>query len=104
MEVVEHVYDPKAFAAGIVKLLKPGGRLLLTTPYHGYLKNLAIALAGRFDRHVAPLWNGGHIKFWSRTTLSQLLMDSGLIDVRFEGVGRVPYFWKSMVLTARKPH
>ncbi len=104
VEVVEHVYDPSAFAANIAALLKPGGRVLLTTPYHGYLKNLAIALADRFDRHVSPLWNGGHIKFWSRETLTQLLTDAGFINVRFEGLGRVPYLWKSMVLTGEKRH
>jgi 2-polyprenyl-6-hydroxyphenyl methylase/3-demethylubiquinone-9 3-methyltransferase len=104
VEVVEHLYDPRAFAANILKLLKPGGRVLLTTPYHGYLKNLAIALSGRFDRHVSPLWNGGHIKFWSRTTMTQLLTESGFTNVRFEGLGRIPYLWKSMVLTGEKRH
>jgi hypothetical protein len=48
------------------------------------------------------LWHGGHIKFWSRNTLSLLLQESGFEVVAFSGVGRFPYLWKSMVLVARK--
>ena len=34
-------------------MLKPGGHLILTTPYHGRLKNLAIALFA-FNQHFYP--------------------------------------------------
>jgi hypothetical protein len=62
----------------------------------------------RFARRGVPppaeLWSGGHIKFWSRKTLTQLLADSGFINIRFEGLGSVPYVWKSMQLAAEKQH
>jgi 2-polyprenyl-6-hydroxyphenyl methylase/3-demethylubiquinone-9 3-methyltransferase len=70
LEVVEHVYAPRSFAATIFDLLEPGGIAVLSTPYHGYLKNLAIAALNGFDKHVNPLWDYGHIKFWSQRTLS----------------------------------
>ncbi|MBY3184768.1 hypothetical protein HFO24_24420 [Rhizobium laguerreae] len=44
----------------------------------------------------------GHIKFWSKNTLSTLL-DAGLDNVRFEYVGRIPVFAKSMIAVAQKP-
>ncbi len=100
-EVVEHVYDPHEWALHCAAALRPGGLLVCSTPYHGYLKNLAIALAGRFDRHWHPLRAGGHIKFWSRATLSALLDQHGFTDLGFHGVGRVPLLWRSMVLTGR---
>jgi 2-polyprenyl-3-methyl-5-hydroxy-6-metoxy-1,4-benzoquinol methylase len=101
-EVIEHLYDPRSFVRGCCHALRPGGRFVLSTPYHGYAKNLALALAGKWDAHANPLWDGGHIKFWSRATLGQLLLESGFTDVRFRGAGRAPFFYKSMVMSANR--
>jgi 2-polyprenyl-3-methyl-5-hydroxy-6-metoxy-1,4-benzoquinol methylase len=99
-EVIEHLYDPRGFLRNAFALLKPGGVLVLSTPYHGYLKNLLLALTGKMDRHFTVLWDHGHIKFWSRHTLTAALAEAGFTDIRFVGSGRVPYLWKSMVLRA----
>jgi 2-polyprenyl-3-methyl-5-hydroxy-6-metoxy-1,4-benzoquinol methylase len=101
-EVVEHLFSPHLLPQYAHGVLKERGYLIITTPYHGYLKNLALALLDKWDFHHSPLWHGGHIKFWSRATLSQLLRDNGFTVVDFSGVGRVPYLWKSMVLVAQK--
>ena len=103
VEVVEHLYDPKLFAQRCFEVLKPGGFALISTPYHGYLKNLAIALAGKWDSHHAPLWDHGHIKFFSRATLSQLFAEQGLTLKTFERLGRVPILAKSMLGVFQKP-
>ncbi len=103
LEVVEHLYDPRAWAAACFHCLRPGGRLVCSTPYHGYLKNLALSLAGKWDRHHDPLWDGGHIKFFSAATLSALLREAGFGGITFRGAGRLPFLWKSMVLAADRP-
>lgn len=102
-EVIEHLYDPRSFTRGCYAALRPGGRFVCSTPYHGWLKNVAIAVGGGFDRHVSALWDGGHIKFWSRRTLFHLLAEAGFERPRFAGAGRVPYLWKSMVVAAERP-
>jgi 2-polyprenyl-3-methyl-5-hydroxy-6-metoxy-1,4-benzoquinol methylase len=102
-EVLEHLYDPRSYARGCFAALRPGGRLVLTTPYHGYLKNLAIALLGRWDAHADPLWDGGHIKLWSKATLTRLLHETGFVNLQFRGAGRLPWLWKTLVVSARKP-
>lgn len=79
------------------------GPAILSTPYHGYLKNPALALSGRMDAHFTALWDHGHIKFWSMKTLGELLREAGFVDVRFERVGRVPALAKAMIAVARKP-
>jgi len=102
-EVVEHLYDPRTWARAAFAALKPGGRLICSTPYHGYLKNLALSVAGKWDWHLKPLWDGGHIKFWSRDTLTQLLAEAGFVNIQFKGAGRAPYMWMSMVLSGDRP-
>lgn len=99
-EVIEHLYDPLQFLIFCHQILaKTGhGELIVSTPYHGYLKNLALALSGKLDSHFGPLWQGGHIKFWSRATLSAAFDQAGFRVTDFTGSGRFPYFWKSMIL------
>jgi 2-polyprenyl-6-hydroxyphenyl methylase/3-demethylubiquinone-9 3-methyltransferase len=102
-EVIEHVYNPRGFLKNAYDLLKPGGTLVVSTPYHGYLKNLLMALTGSLDAHFTVLWDHGHIKFWSKKTLTQVLVEAGFKDITFHGAGRVPFLWKSMVMRAMKP-
>ncbi len=97
LEVVEHCMDPHAFAKAYLSLIAPGGIGFLSTPYHGYLKNLALAATGTMDRHFTALWSCGHIKFFSIATLGQLLKDAGAKEIRFMRVGRIPSLAKSMV-------
>jgi 2-polyprenyl-3-methyl-5-hydroxy-6-metoxy-1,4-benzoquinol methylase len=97
VEVIEHLLYPRELIKAAKKCLKPDGRLIITTPYHGYWKNLALALLGDMDKHFNPLWDGGHVKFFSVTTLSHLLKQEGFTDIHFKFAGRVPYFWKSML-------
>ena len=103
LEVIEHCYWPRKFADTVLALLKPGGLAVISTPFHGYCKNLALAIAGKFDSHWSPLWDGGHIKFWSEKTLRALLEERGLTDIHFVRVGRIPPVAKSMIAVARKP-
>ena len=103
VEVIEHMYDPRLFLRRCFELLKPSGTLLLTTPFHGYWKNLAIALLGRMDAHWNPLWDGGHIKFWSERTLRAVLLETGFQNVKFRRLGRVAPLAKSMLAVASRP-
>lgn len=102
-EVIEHLYDPRKFVdfAKRTLLKNGGGELIISTPYHGYWKYLALALSGKMDAHLGPLWDGGHIKFWSRDTLTKLLEEQGLTVTDFAGCGRLPYLWMSMLVKAR---
>ena len=101
-EVIEHLFSPHLLPRYAYGLLKDNGYLVITTPYHGYLKNLALSIFDKWDFHHTPLWHGGHIKFWSRATLARLLNDNGFDVVDFRGVGRMPFLWKSMILVSKK--
>lgn len=100
-EVVEHLYCPDDLFRAARAQSAPNGHLIVSTPYHGWLKNAAIALTGHWDSHHTALWNGGHIKFWSPKTLTALGARNGWRRVGFRGVGRLPFLWKSMILVFR---
>jgi 2-polyprenyl-3-methyl-5-hydroxy-6-metoxy-1,4-benzoquinol methylase len=102
LEVVEHVYYPRLFARCLFSLLQPGGMAIISTPYHGYWKNLALAVTGQMDAHFTALWDGGHIKFWSRRTIGLLLKEAGFRQIEFRTVGRVPPLAKSMIVTGKR--
>lgn len=101
-EVIEHLYSPAAFLLNCRRALKTGGSLIITTPYHGYLKNLLLALTNGMDHHFQPAVEGGHIKFWSVTALHTALRSAGFTPSAFLGVGRIPGLWKSMIVRSEK--
>lgn len=103
LEVVEHVYAPRAYARTMFDLVEPGGTAIVSTPFHGYWKNFALAVTGRMDRHFTALWDHGHIKFWSFRTLTTLLTEAGFERIRFRRVGRIAPLAHSMIAVARRP-
>src|SRR5262249_9994144 len=90
-DVIEHLYRPSDLLEASISQLKPGGHVLLGTPYHGYLKNLVLAATGKMDAHFSALHDGGHIKFFSVDTLSRLVRAHGFEDLQFTFYGRAPW-------------
>ena len=60
-----------------------------------------------WDRALNPLWDGGHIKHFSRATLTQMAKDQGFEFAAFEGCGEglrsFPFLWSGMLMIFRKP-
>ena len=85
IDTIEHLYSPKIFARRSFEALQPGGILIVTVPYWGYLKNIVLALTNRLDYALTALWEVGHIKHWSRKTLTELMLEQSYEVVSFEG-------------------
>ena len=98
-DVIEHVFDPRTVVQELFRVLGPGGKLLISTPYHGLIKNVMIALF-KFDRHFDP--QGPHIRFFSRNSLTKLLREVGFGSFKYFYLGRVFPVWKNLVVTASK--
>ena len=78
-EVIEHVVDVGAFCSELRRVVKPGGRLILTTPDHP--RTLLARLAVRpeaFDEHFDPYTD--HVRFFSGRTLTRVLEDAGFTN------------------------
>lgn len=103
LEVIEHLQYPKEMLKVTKKHLKQGGRFIISTPYHGYFKNLALSLVNGWDRHFSVMWDVGHVKFFSPVTLKHMLNGEGFVNVTFKFVGRFPGFWKSMICVCELP-
>ena len=100
-EVIEHVFDVYAFLAALNRLMAQGGRLVLTTPYHGLIKNLAISLAG-YANHYDPF--GGHIRFFDKRNLGRCLRHCGFTPRKWSAYGRTWPLYKSFFVVSEKTH
>ena len=102
IEVIEHLCRPRDLLRRAREALRPGGHLVVSTPYHGYLKNLALAITGKFDEHWHPLRDYGHVKFFSVDTLTRLFREEDFEVLDYALVGRVPWLARSMVIHGRR--
>jgi ubiquinone/menaquinone biosynthesis C-methylase UbiE len=96
-EVLEHVPDTIAFLTEVRRVLKRGGRLLVTVPDHGRLKRTLLALA-HYDAHYDPL--GQHVRFYTRRSLTRALLATGFEDVELRPLGGMPLLRQAIVARA----
>jgi 2-polyprenyl-6-hydroxyphenyl methylase/3-demethylubiquinone-9 3-methyltransferase len=98
-EVLEHLFDVHRALVELNRVLKPEGLLLLTTPYHGLVKNLLIALLA-FDSHFNP--DLSRVRFFTQHSLERCLRRAGFAPIARHGVGWMWPVWKSVFVVARK--
>ena len=96
-EVLEHVPDTAALLTEVRRVLKRGGRLLVTVPDHGRLRRTLIALA-RHEVHYDPL--GQHVRFYTRRSLARTLQATGFTEIRIEPLGGLPLLRDALVARA----
>lgn len=76
-EIIEHVYDPALFTEGLLTILKPGGSLIITTPYK---EKIVYALCVHCNRPT-PL--SAHLHSFDEKKLAALLPEKGIAEVGF---------------------
>jgi 2-polyprenyl-3-methyl-5-hydroxy-6-metoxy-1,4-benzoquinol methylase len=78
-EVLEHVADVVGLLGEVRRVLRWGGRLLATTPWHG---RIVVATDAHFDPR------SDHLRFFSARTLRVVLADAGFRDLDVRRAGR----------------
>ena len=100
-ETIEHVVDTAAWLSEVRRVLRPGGSLLLSTPAHGRVAMLALALSPRrFAEHFDP--RSDHLRFYSARTLRRLLEDFDFEHIDVRGAAGVPGARSLLLACARR--
>jgi ubiquinone/menaquinone biosynthesis C-methylase UbiE len=99
LHVLEHVADTQHFLSEARRVLAPRGRIGITVPFHGVLKNVLVAL-GSFERHHDPLQPMR--RFYTRRSLARLLDDFGFEQVRLSAAGGLPFFRETLLAQATR--
>ena len=86
IEVFEHLFEPHRAAAEIRRVLRPGGRLVASTPNSLYWRLRMDLLAGRWNPLGDELggeqpWRDPHIRFFGPDTLARMLRSAGFGQV-----------------------
>jgi SAM-dependent methyltransferase len=100
-ETIEHVADTAGWLSEVRRVLRPRALLLLSTPDHGPLTRLRLALGGRaFAAHFHPC--ADHLRFYTRHALRELLAELGFAEIAIAGAGGVPGARRVLLGSARR--
>lgn len=99
LDVLLCVYDTELIFKELSRVLKPKGKLLITEPYYGLLKNIVIALIG-FEKVYNP--RGAAIRFYTPKTLLNEIKAVGLKPDTFGYFGRFYPFSRGMYSISQK--
>lgn len=76
-EIVEHVDDPWSLLADVRAIARPGARLLLSIPNIAHASIAGDLLRGRFDYVYLGLTCAGHLRFFTRRSIEEMLTIAG---------------------------
>ncbi|MCB0631541.1 MAG: methyltransferase domain-containing protein [Saprospiraceae bacterium] len=77
-EIIEHVADPRLFIQRLVEVLRPGGQLILTTPFD---EKIAYSLCIHCNR---PTPQHAHIHSFTKDSLAQLVRREHAAELRIK--------------------
>lgn len=73
LETIEHLTDDEGLVGALVGMLKPGGQLLLSTPFDGHRPLYSE------ERNPSPVEDGSHVRYgYSPEHLRRIAHDAGL--------------------------
>jgi 2-polyprenyl-3-methyl-5-hydroxy-6-metoxy-1,4-benzoquinol methylase len=76
-DIVEHLDEPWSFLADLRRVCAPRGHLLLSIPNVGHASVVADLLHGRFDYVYMGLTCVGHLRFFTRQSIEQMMAIAG---------------------------
>lgn len=89
LDVIEHVVDPVVLAKEIFRVLKKGGKLILSSPNIRFSDHLSVLVfRGRFPTtgKEKSAYDGGHIHYFTFSDLKHILVKVGFKILKEEGI------------------
>jgi 2-polyprenyl-3-methyl-5-hydroxy-6-metoxy-1,4-benzoquinol methylase len=83
-DIVEHLDEPWSFLVDLRRICTPGGHLLLSLPNVANASIVGDLLQGRFDYVYMGLTCVGHLRFFTRQTVEEMLTIAGWEVVAIE--------------------
>lgn len=78
---IEHLFFPLDVAKELFRILRPGGRIVITTPNHGWLVNrlyyFIFGIPRRTEGQKLPIWEWQHIRYFNKNELCAFLAKAG---------------------------
>jgi len=118
-DTIEHIPDVYAAASEMLRVLRPGGELVINTPNIAFIKKRVLLMIGRFPSTSQPnegigsdiLFDGGHFHYFTYRSLRIVLENAGFEIIKKIGYGkfgRIHNVWPAMLSggvqwVARKP-
>ena len=86
-DVLEHVFDPVTFVRRVSRVLRPGGRLVVSVPNIRYWPRLRTLLGGYFPRTTGDPagYDGGHLHYFTTRNVAEVFAASGLTRIESYG-------------------
>lgn len=88
MDVIEHLYDIDNFLSEIYRVLKVGGKVIISTPNTTSWKNRLILLFGR-NPFIEQYEMTGHIVFFDHKSLKKKMKKFGFKNIELKPIGNI---------------
>jgi ubiquinone/menaquinone biosynthesis C-methylase UbiE len=96
-DVIEHIVDTETFIRECQRVLKDGGIIMITTPYHDVVKNILISLFN-YNKHYDV--RGQHLRFFTKKSITELIEENGFKIIGFHKINAL--LPRDMAVIARK--
>ena len=85
-DVLEHLADPTTGLVRAAGWCRPGGAVLVSVPNVAHWQARLTLLRGRWPQHDSGTFDAGHLRWFTRDTLRELLSAAGLRDIELDAI------------------